>query len=240
MLAALHFLFLDGLACYPDSYCELTGGIAVLFSVGSAVVAALLIACGLWLRAERLKLPISLGICALAAAGGVAALLDADLAASQTFDDWRSVLGYQVFSALPLALWPVVGVMATLVLGVLSARHSWRWLGLVWPAVAIVISLFALTYLLPATDPHVAAWHGSGVARFVGYIEEVRGGGDTGFLQTWIRMPDAVELTLPPGSYTVLEWCPYPPDTTRTPYTIKVPFQVTRGEVTAVPNRCSG
>ena len=118
---------------------------------------------------------------------------------------------YQFWYALPVALWPGIAAVATLAVGVISQRLHAAQVGFVaWTVVAVAVSACVLTYLLPSTDPRVAALHYQGIVVLppeAGWLTASSG-------QTLVRDRDPMiargggyEITLTAGRWTVTEMC---------------------------------
>lgn len=121
---------------------------------------------------------------------------------------------YRSWYALPVALWPGIAAIATLVVGLAAQRiGATRVTFAAWTVLAVAVSAYVVTYLLPATDPRVAAWHDQGIVLLpseAGWLTAASG-------QTVVRDRDPMiergggyEITLTAGRWTVNEMCVSP------------------------------
>lgn len=118
---------------------------------------------------------------------------------------------FQFWYALPVAFWPGIAAIATLAVGLAAQRIGGGVAAfVVWGVLAAAVSAYVLTYLLPATDPRVAAMHYQGIVVLpaeAGRLTPASG-------QTLVRDRDPMiargggyEITLPAGRWTVTEMC---------------------------------
>ena len=118
---------------------------------------------------------------------------------------------YQFWYSLPVALWPGIAAIATLVVGLAAQRiGAPRVTFATWTVLVVAVSAYVMTYLLPATDPRVAALHEQGIVLLpaeAGWLTAASG-------QTLVRDRDPMiehgggyEITLTAGRWTVTEMC---------------------------------
>jgi len=148
--------------------------VAVSLAVGAWAVAS--IAGARQLSRKRLRLLVVLGVALGELAG--AAVTVADMRPSlNMMDSSYSTASFELWSAWPLAVWPPIVVLVTLLLGATSGRRS-RVIGGAWIIACVVLSAFAVSYLLPADNSTVAGLHGLGVVRMptdAGWIVDATG-----------------------------------------------------------------
>jgi hypothetical protein len=155
-----------------------------------------------------------------------------------------SAAAFQLWEAWPLVAWPAVAVVVTVLLDMVPGGTS-RVIGIIWTIACVLLSAFALTYLLPADDNRVAGLHGLGVVRLpqsAGMIFDMSGRTVvTRDLDPLIYVNsgyDGYVATLFAGDYTVDEHCFNAAGTTQTAPLQRVGIHVVLGGVTIVPNLC--
>jgi hypothetical protein len=146
---------------------------------------------------------------------------------------------YQFWSALPLAVWPGVAAVATVAVGLLSRRLPRnRVLAAIWTALCVVVTVGALTYILPPSDPRVAALHDEGIVVLpaeAGWMIDSSGHTIVRDHDPMIGLGHGYEITLLAGRWTITEMCVS--TTTSYPNRI-VQVNVRPGETTTVPMTC--
>jgi hypothetical protein len=153
---------------------------------------------------------------------------------------------FQFWAARPLMVWPGAGVVLTLGLAVGSLygrasrilRMAW------WPVVAVLLGVFFLTYLLPATDPRVAGVHGLGVARLpqaTVWLTDKAGTTLQSEQGPWLYVDGGYGgyvAIVTPGEYSAHYICVK--GTHILGPVRSVPFHVSLGRVTDIPDPCPG
>ena len=186
--------------CYPGSFCEFGDIFMAAAVLPTIVFAGLAILGARLLRRERLRGLIAFGLAAISI-GGCAFTLAAMRLSLALEGSQYSAVSYQFWAAWPLVVWPAVGVVVTLLLGLVSGRAAPRRIGIGWPVTCVVVSAFLLTYLLPATDEHVAGLHGMGVVRLPQSMGTIQ---DSGGHRLIVRDRDPIVfVNLGYGSYIV-------------------------------------
>jgi hypothetical protein len=228
--------------CYPGSFCEFGDIFMAAAVLPTIVFAGLAILGARLLRRERLHGLIAFGLAAISI-GGCAFTLAAMRLSLALEGSQYSAVSYQFWAAWPLVVWPAVGVVVTLLLGLVSGRAAPRRIGIGWPATCVVVSAFLLTYLLPATDEHVAGLHGMGVVRLPQSMGTIQ---DSGGHRLIVRDRDPIVfvnlgnggyiVTIFPGDYTVTEDCFDPNQSKYSSATAKI--RVDLGRTTVATDGC--
>ena len=238
-LVALFFTWDWAQSCH--FLCEFKLVFVIAGELATAGVALVALALAVWLRASRLGTWLVVLVIGCALVGAMLMLWDVGVT---VFEPSRYALyTFQFWAMRPIMLWPSVGAILTLALGLTSIYGAWpRALRVGWPVACLILSLYFLSYLLPATDPRVAGLHGLGVVRlpgdavapgkydghrFVPYMDPrlLLNGGYDGYL-----------VIANPGDYAVSEYCVDgwrglgPPKV--------VDFRVALGTTTVVPDVC--
>jgi hypothetical protein len=225
-------LFFLHLQCYTDSYCELTAAATIVLDAVTAATATGLVMAGLWLRRDPPRMLIAPVVILLVVVGEVLGVLVILTVIGSNYQ--ASAAAYQLVSMLPLVMWPGVGSIITVVVGLLSAWGiAPRFFQVAWPLAAVLLSAFALTYVLPATDVRVATLHGQGLAKLPEFVQGLSDSRGLPVLAV-VQVDHGNELALLPGDYTLLEGCIAHPTTN-----IQVLFHVTWGQLTVVSDHCT-
>ena len=146
---------------------------------------------------------------------------------------------YQFWYALPVAFWPGVAGIATVIVGLTSQRIGARRVAFpAWTVLAAAVSVYVLTYLLPATDPRVAALHRQGIVVLpaeAGWLTASSGQAVVRDRDPMIELAGGYEITLTAGRWTVTEMCV----SSRGSLSNKsVGIDVRPGQTTTVPTVC--
>jgi hypothetical protein len=230
--------------CDVENYCELGDLIVGAIALAAAGYGLFAFAAVRWLRHDRLRGIVALGL-ALATVGGSAVTALLMRSAATVPGSTYSADAFQLWSAWPLVVWPCVAVIVTLSLGMVFARKPSRLADVVWLVTCAVLSVFFLTYLLPADDSRVAGLHGLGVVRLpqtFDYVFETNGHVTvTRDADPMIIVDEGIggyTLTLRPGDYSATESCWKTSAGGESSTEIHVPIHVDLGGETVVPNRC--
>jgi hypothetical protein len=224
----------------PDEMQGLTDIVTVAINLAVGAWAIALIAGARQLSRKRLQPLVVLGVAFGELAGVAVTVLDMRPSLDMMVFSY-SVPSFQLWSAWPLVLWPAIVVVVTLVLGATSERRS-RVIGVAWIIACVLLSAFAVSYLLPAEDPTVAGLHGLGVVRMptdAGWILDASGR----IVQTrdadpmiYIDQGKGGEVTtVLIGAYRVREFCT---DQNGRTTESTVAIDVRLGSPTVVPDRC--
>jgi hypothetical protein len=231
-------------SCGPESYCLL--GDVILAAVAiPTVLLAIAALIGTAVGQDRLRGIVVLWIALIAIAG--CGFMLATMRFSLDAEESRlSNLSFQFWAAWPLVVWPGIGLVVTLLLGSVSNREASRILGIAWPVACVLLTIFFLTYLLPATDARVAGLHWQGVVKLPKVMGIIRDSSGRAVVvrdgDPMIYVKDGYVVTLSPGTYTVVESCTiFNIDSNGTQQgrpDANVPIHVDAGRVTVVPNGC--
>jgi hypothetical protein len=206
-------LFYRDLAQSCRFWCELGAIYMVGGELVTIAVAIAAIALAVSLSARRVSPSLVAIVIGCALAGALIMLWD--LLASTTVEGSRYMAyTFQFWAARPLMLWPSIGVILGLAAGMIASYGVWpRALRVGAPVAAALLSLYFLSYLLPATDVRVAGLHGLGIVQLppgAGILTKTDGqrivrdldpfyfinNGSVGYL-----------VLVSPGDYTVPEVC---------------------------------
>jgi hypothetical protein len=231
-------------SCGPESYCLLGDVLLAAVAIPTVLLAmaALIETIG---GRNRLRgvIVIRVALIAIALSGFMVATMRFSLDAEESR---LSNLSYQFWAAWPLVVWPGIGVVVTLLLGAVANREASRILGIAWPVASVLLTIFFLTFLLPATDARVAGLHWQGVVRLPKAMGVIRDSGGRAVVvrdgDPMVYVKDGYVVTLSPGNYTVVESCTiFNIDSNGTQQDrpdANVRIHVDVGGVTVVPNRC--
>jgi hypothetical protein len=150
--------------------------VGINLAVGAWAIAS--IAGARRLSAMRLQPLLVVGVAVAELAGVAVTTFDMRPSEDMMLVSTYSTASFQLWSAWPLVVWPAIAVVLTLVLGATSGRRS-RLIGRAWIVACVLLSAFAFSYLLPAEDLRVAGLHGLGVVRMpttAGWILDASGG----------------------------------------------------------------
>jgi hypothetical protein len=235
--------------------CHFLCNIAVMVRTGSlivsgcvaiaAVVLALFLSQRRLVTRGRLRAGLVALITACALAGAAVMLWDV---AEGTTREGSTYWAYtfQFWATRPLMVAPGAGVVLTLgvAVGSLYGRAPRILRTACWPVVAVLLSVFFLSYLLPATDPRVAGVHGLGVARLpmaTIWLTDKSGRtlqSERGPWQYVDRGYGGYVATVTPGDYSA--HCICVKGTLILGPARSVPFHVSLGGMTDVPDPCPG
>jgi hypothetical protein len=231
-------------SCGPESYCLL--GDIILAAVA---IPAVLVAMAAFIRTsvgqDRLRGIVIFGFALIAIAGG--GFMLATMRFSLSAEESRlSNFSFQFWAAWPLVVWPSIGVVVTLLLGSVSDRGGLRIIGIAWPSACVLLTIFFLTYLLPATDARVAGLHWQGVVKLPKAMGIIRDSGGRDVVvrdrDPMVYVKDGYVVALSPGDYTVVENCTIvstnPSGATQYLPDINERIHVAVGQVTDAPNGC--
>jgi hypothetical protein len=233
-------LILPGQSCGRESFCDVSNAALVVVEIPTMSFAVLALVGAWWLSRDRLRGVVAFGVAAVAVGGSAWTLANIRLSLGSA----QSVDSYQLWAAWPLVIWPAIVIVVTLLLALAPHGVSSRVIGIVWPVACALVSLFALTYLLPATDVRVAGLHWMGVVRVpqaTAPIRDSNGRTISTDLVILVNAGSAYVVTLNPGDYTVVESCSPLLDSngnSMQPRGANVSIHVDPGVLTVVPNRC--
>lgn len=222
--------------------CEIGDLFTVVLFVLTTGFALISLAAALWLRRAKLHGVVAFALPLVAIGGAALTLLFIRSTIVVSTYSWFS---YQFWAARPLVVWPAAALVVTVVLGFVYSRRPSRAPGIVWPIACAVLSVFVLTYLLPADNNLVAGLHGMGVVRLPQSATWIY---DTGGRAVLTRDVDPLIFvnggydgyiaTIGPGDYSLTELCWNSTGTSPLGPDAHVPFHIDLGKVTVVPNRC--
>ena len=231
--------------CNAENYCELADIFVGAIALATAGYGLLAFAAVRWLRPDRLRGVVAFGL-ALATVGGSAVTVllmrsAANVSAAYSY----SAEGFQMWSAWPLVAWPSLGVIVTLILGVVFSRRPSRLAGVAWPVACAILTVFFLTYLLPAGDNRVAGLHGLGVVKIPQTFDWIFDGNGNAVVTRDVDPMIVVDnskggyvTALRPGEYSVTETCSKLVTGGESTSEVHVPIHVDLGGETVVPNVC--
>jgi hypothetical protein len=224
--------------------CEIGTIYTVAFYLLTTGFAVLSLVAALWLRGKRLHGVVAFAL-PLAMVGGTALTIYFIRSTIVVEGSRYSWFSYQFWAVWPLVAWPVLALIVTLILGFVYSRKPSRTAGIVWPIACAGLSVFFLTYLLPADNHLVAGLHGMGVLRLpqsASWIYDTRGHAvltrDVDPLIFVNQGFDGYVATMRPGDSSVSELCWNLTGTRPLAPNAHVPIHVDLGAVTVVPNRC--
>jgi hypothetical protein len=246
MATALHLLFRTQTAsCGPESYCELGDLFLIAVAVPTIIVAIVALIGARRLRQDSLRGIVLFGVAlvALVGSGFTLATMRLSLVADESL---LSTVSYQLWAGWPLVVWPSIGVVVTLLIGSVSDRGGSRIISIAWPSACVLLAIFFLTYLLPATDARVAGLHWQGVVKLPKAMGIIRDSGGRDVVvrdrDPMVYVKDGYVVALSPGDYTVVEGCTIvstnPSGGTQYLPDINVRIRVAVGQVTDAPNGC--
>jgi hypothetical protein len=233
-------LILPDQYCGRESFCELTNAALVVIEIPTMSFAVVALVSAWWLSRDRLRGVVAFGVAGAAIGGSAWTLANIRMSLGSA----QSVDSYQFWAAWPLVIWPAVAIVVTLLLAFASHDVSSRIIGIGWPVACALVSLFALTYLLPANDVRVAGLHWMGVVivpQRTAPIRDSNGRTISTDQVIFVNAGSAYVVTLNPGDYTVVESCVPLLDSngnSMQPRGANVSIHVDPGVLTVVPNRC--
>ncbi len=233
-------MYFESQVCNPENYCELSGAFVGGLSVSVMLFAIAALVAAWRLHREDLHGPVELAVALGAIAGATLTLFDMRPSPDMQISP-HSAAAFQLWEARPLVGWLGVAVVLTVLLRLMSGG-ALRAMVVIWPIACSILSLFALTYLLPADNSQVAGLHGLGVVRLpqsAGWIYDSSGRTvitrDDDPLIYMSQGREGYVATVFAGDYSVTELCTGPGGSTPLE---KVGVHVVLGGVTNVPDRC--